>query len=1154
MASYRDAQQALRNLQQGIRMFGAAVKRASKEVGTFTTNVTRAHYHVLGQYTFPLEQEVCEDEGSQVRPVTSYNILGQILIFPAPLLAWFSALTWLPLLGNTVQSIPKGFVSAINLSLKDCFGVSLPYRTVLGINMGRDTRNVVRRVLYGGLGYLAGAIPGLALSIFFMGIKHTFVTFGRIFTECIDYALPNGWGILQKCIFGEGGDADDDRPGWKKYGIGLIGLVIGIVSGLAAMLVIGFSRAVLKFVWIAGGLMADGLSYLGRRIKENAFTTARTFAWFANITLRAGGKIEADNVFSAGWGIPGLIMGSISGLVGMLVIGAARIIFWALKKMLNAVVAGFRYAWDASVAIAKFCWTASGYGYDVLKDNALTFGRTFAWFFNKTSPWEIQVLNIFDDASDQRLRLKKYGIGLPGLVVGGVSGILAMLVMGACRIVKRVLEGGWYVLEKNVLAFCRIFACLVNKALPWAMPELHVFEENEPGLSWVKNTVWLPGGILGAVSGLLAMLVVGAVRIVFWALEKMLNAVVAGFRYAWDASVAIARICWTALGYGVDALKDNALTLGRTFAWFFNKTSPLKIQMLNIFDDASDQRSYSKKYGIGIFGLIVGSVSGLSVMPLIGAARIIFWVLKQIVNAGIAGLGYVCRVAVAIADFCGTVLGYGLDGIKHNVLTLGRVFSGCVDYALPEGRKGLQKYIFGEGDENTDNRPVWKKYGVGFLGLVIGSVSGAIAILAIYIARGIWKMGGIIWQGLNILCQCISHIIISVANFVIEKGTAFLRCAGGVFKNSAWTLIRTFAWFFNKTSPWKVPAVNIFDNAGDQRSGLEKYGAGVIGLIVGGVSGLVAMLAMGILRIVFFGLRNIFKSWCVLSGSFINMGMERFWFKGSTGDIRSEGEKAIGFLGYVVACLTTLPFASLVFVIRKTPSFCGTLLGIIAMVAASIVILPCKLLSKIFKYWRGIHRFNDPNDFDDPIIQRFKNLYSSLSMAGEFTVYANVVEDGSGEKSYFSFIRKCFTLNMNTRTEEILDQLLETYRTYKNKSVKEERFEQKDEIFTESAAFKEVIETIKADYIQGCTFNTKEIEEIHNEIDELGKFIKEYLQLAEEPGAGIAVRQRIVIPHIYSKLSRPSWAAFFRGIDEVSFPSHSEEESFAPEGTPYEFF
>jgi hypothetical protein len=206
-----------------------------------------------------------------------------------------------------------------------------------------------------------------------------------------------------------------------------------------------------------------------------------------------------------------------------------------------------------------------------------------------------------------------------------------------------------------------------------------------------------------------------------------------------------------------------------------------------------------------------------------------------------------------------------------------------------------------------------------------------------------------------------------------------------------------------------------------------------------------------------------------------------------------------------------------------------------------VIVLPCKLLSKIGKCIFNVRRFGQVDEHD-ALIQKFKNLYSSLTMGGRFKEGERIKENGDGEKSYFSFVRKCFTLNMNTRTEKVLDCLLERYR--KNHDTFDE------------AAIDSIIAEMKKQYTVGCIDRKDEIEHIHDEIDALAGFIKGYLldvnqepseageeepgaeeqkQEAgagqdEQPGEAVFCSSCEVPKGLYrNKQKGPSWAEFFRG-------------------------
>src|SRR5271166_6531548 len=110
---------ALTDFGNAIKAAAGAVKQAVETATTYNKQVVSAYYHLAGDYTFPIEREVFQ-EGAKIPSVSDLGP-AQIPLWVVPVIpaVIISSVTWIPLIGNSVQSFVKGFVQVANMPMLD---------------------------------------------------------------------------------------------------------------------------------------------------------------------------------------------------------------------------------------------------------------------------------------------------------------------------------------------------------------------------------------------------------------------------------------------------------------------------------------------------------------------------------------------------------------------------------------------------------------------------------------------------------------------------------------------------------------------------------------------------------------------------------------------------------------------------------------------------------------------------------------------------------------------------------------------------------------------------------------------------------------------------------------------------------------------------
>lgn len=1030
--------EAALNLQEGLSAAIRAIKETSRLASEFTKHSVRAHYNLIGKFTFPIEQEITETRPPSPKDL---NKIGQFALGLSGVLpvTWVSSVTLIPLVGNSIQSLIRSFVACFDLPT----GNKLKVPHVLGMT-DDDNRNVVRKYMFGGIGIVFGGIVGVTATL----ISNSINTGTRSFNSIANFALANNDQFSIPYFHHK-----DERHWAKKYLLGFPGLIFGGLTGIASAVLIGF----------------------GRTVSNTLLTTLRFSLVMSNLVLHRKDKIginkdKREKVEKFGFGLPGYLFGTVFGSVGILAILGGRFItnnvktakrtvvslsnlvmhpedkqpFYGLEQndkkrgVFRKYILGFPGLVLGGV-IGAFSIVVIGVA-RMITNIAKTTKRTFVTIFNAGLRAEDKIkADGLEQNDGKRGVFRKYILGFPGLILGGLSGTLTTLIVHSAK------------------TFANTFVSMTRFALhPKDKDKLPGDSlSSSPRHKIHKFLIGFPGLILGGIIGSFSILAVSLGRIMTNSAKSFLRVVVTcanailheddklhlkGLGEDDDRPLffqAVAGLPGLFLGDVVGSLAFVSIALGRVvtnsfktgrqvFVLFSNsvlakdENDPEKDDRFNTDFIAKDKRPNRQKYGFGLPGVIFGGILGCVSIATIGFGRV----------------------------------------ITNSAKSFGSIFVSLSRLALhPEDKHEIS------GDSlSSDGRSRIRKFVVGFPGLVLGSLFGVASILTIGVGR-------IITNNLKTLVRT----VVTFSNFVLAPPEDMIL-RNGLEQN-------------------------------ERRSFFRKYILGLPGLLLGGVIGLFSAGLIGLGRVV----SQSVKSWSFFSGSLMNGAIEKPYFTGLGGDGREAKEKILGALGYPLAICTTLPVAMLTYATRKLPAVLSLGLGAVV----SPIVFICKSLSKTYKKFNELIRFPAPLQ-NDEYIKRFKNIYSSLDTFGKLSAGTKLPVNGTGEKSWSSFIRKCFTFNAKSVTERTLDEILVSYK--KGDCNDEEKAAQ---FFNNSEQFKAAVLKVKNYYSNDCFVTDDDIKNTFHEIDDVADFVVNYMH--QQKGVPLDIPKDFYTKH------QKTWSAAFWG-------------------------
>ena len=460
----------LRAFQDGMKELGQAIKSIAVISKKFTTDTARAHYNTLGQYTFPIEQELVGTEPPQVDKL---NLLGQSALFvPIILPSLVLSLTVFPLIGNNLQSIPHGIKDMANLALED-LTQEQRFSTHDHRNWWRQSYGLPAYLISGlVLGIPSAVAIALGRSCYhsFFSVPHTFIPIVNLALP-VDYAMDlpvpeersrtQQWlgypGLLLGCGFGSVAAAGIMliRVAVNSY-LSLIRFTIyGVnlaLSGNAMHDLADDNRNLTSFLLGAPGiLLGSMLGAISGFVVTTAITAARTAAENWNTVLTNDDMFmladDQRHPLSCLVGfLPGTILGTIAGLLGVLTISVGRFLINTYKSFkifllhgLNLGLPGAsQFATEDNRQVLSSHWfgalgAIAGAVCGFTLGTLVSMSITSYFTFSKLTNIALHADNQINLPVEETRGWPGIIMGSPGYLLGGISGVISMLAVAFSR-------------------------------------------------------------------------------------------------------------------------------------------------------------------------------------------------------------------------------------------------------------------------------------------------------------------------------------------------------------------------------------------------------------------------------------------------------------------------------------------------------------------------------------------------------------------------------------------------------------------------------------------------------------------------------------------------------------------------------------------------
>lgn len=577
---------------------------------------------------------------------------------------------------------------------------------------------------------------------------------------------------------------------WYRVVYGLPGLVFGTALGLVSAGIIGFVRSI-----------------------TNSFKTIpHSFASVVNLAL------DEDDEFEE-WGLNqdkrpfaqkyilgafGLLLGGMAGVIGFGVVGIGRVISNSFKTTRAIFISEINLVLDSEIEVKdkrswaqKYLLGAMGIPFGVFLGTVgfLTIGisRIISNSWQTTKHLAISGANLPRHSNEQlpgglsedhRSALHRYVLGLPGLIIGAFAALLAI---GVSSIRRIIIE--------SAKTTATVFIEISQFALEEEAEDLSLLPDLRPERRFADRFQFgAPGLVLGTIAGSLSFLVIIAARIIKNSAESAILGFAAVTNLALDEE---------------DELDEGKLT--------------------------NDKRSFTNRYILGGFGLLLGTAAGTLGFTTVLLARIIHNSIQTAIS--VSGSAYKLALNrqsnVIEGDqrpgFHKYILGF--PGLIIGLFTGALAFTfGCIQRVISESIVSLQEAFtvvvnqaLPEAIELTDNkRHPLDRFIFGGLGLAGGAILGFAGFLAIGIARIIVSSA-----------ESAAHSFASVTNLALHKEDRF----------KTWGLKQ------------------------DKRPPHITYGLGFPGIILGAIAGMVGFIDVAFGRII----SNSFQTAFSLSVSAINI-------------------------------------------------------------------------------------------------------------------------------------------------------------------------------------------------------------------------------------------------------------------------------------------
>jgi hypothetical protein len=703
---------ALDGINEGLRSIGSALTAAGQALKacavlckTVTTNTTRASYDLVGEYTYPIEQELTKTQPPHFSDVPVPGIV--VLFFPIILPTVILSVTVIPLVANSVIYLPRTYASFANVALLDTEEDQIKY--------GPDERGALRW-LYGIPGTLLGGVAG------FFSIP--FILIGRVISNsCKSFAFP--FCAMMDAFVPEKYAAKITLRDCSSFShlLGGLGFLAGVISGMVGVVAVSVGRFLINTcvsAWrdfrnvtnyalpdryrfsvgeddrsissIRLGYIGRGLGYFlgifGAFLANSGRSMVASFKSITNLSLPTNMEFAPDAaderpMVMEELGILGLIPGGLAGALSFIAVGIARFFvntvlgFWsALRTVTNAGLPAekvFKPLAEDLQPDLRFGFLGYAFGAVAgafaafVASSAITFAGTFATMTNLALHADDKIKL----GTDTRSTLGKC-VGVLGFT-GALFGLIGAFAVGVGRILLNLFSG----------AFKNSFFTYLNYGLP--ADEARIVPPFEK--PWYF-------GVIGKVFGMLA----GGVAALM----------VSGFN-----------------------------SFGRAFTNVANTALHPEDQAVL----AEDKRTAIAKR-LGYVGYAFGALAGLLVIPFIGIGRIITNTCKSFVrffiitfNWGLPadGLNVVEEEKRNWASRVFGVLGIITGAVTGFLFAIG--FSSYFSAAIIFTR--MTNLVLDRNDAMAvhESKRNWGAHILGVPGIPLGFISGLIAMTTVAVAR-----------------------------------------------------------------------------------------------------------------------------------------------------------------------------------------------------------------------------------------------------------------------------------------------------------------------------------------------------------------------------------------------------------------------------------
>lgn len=959
-----------------------------------------------------------------------------------------------------------------------------------------QARLLIDYYLFGALGLLMGSVAG-SLGFLLIGSLRIISNSAKSAIHC--FITITNLALAKEDRFVNWGLEQDRRSKSLKYILGLPGILLGGLGGILGYLDVTFGRMTINSFKTAVSLTVSSMNLI--RDENNQIKRG--------ITQDSSRKPFQKYVL----GFPGLVLGLLSCPLAMTFTLVQRTLIESTETSIEVLILMTNLALPKKISrssdIERNPTARFGFGFPgllfgiipgtisvlsigfvrIVTNSAKSFMRTFVSFIkiglppaNKSIPGGL--------LEDDRSNIQRFILGFTGVVLGGIFGLVSLKIVILTRILMNSLRTAF---ELNISSYNLIRA--EDEQLEGGI---------EKSISKQPQYIWgAPGFIFGALISPLTMTLA--------ILERILH-----------QSILSAREMTTSLMNVILTKKiENAAVL---------------------------KRSLVNQYVFGMPGQLVGIMSGSIAFCSILIGRIGINSRESFLHA-FSSLTNFAQGNTALIEQYGLrkdsrltsqTYGFGLPGIVLglSIGVIGFLTVGFVRVVAHSTYSAVGLFLYGinlaqeknnqvKGGITDDSRSPFKKYVLGFPGLMCGTIFSLFGFSSSLVFRVMRES----YHSINFSFVKLINLISLKENFRPDQlkkqsfvGRFILGFPGlfiggiigalgiigevfdRIFKESYESAVRVFLGMTNLTLDKENPLIFKSYHSNDERSRKTKYLLGLPGIIIGAVGGILSCTSI----LGFKLLKNNVISFKNLSGAILNASIGYTLFSGLSKDNRTLFSKLSGSIGYIACGLITLPMGVLVFSIKKiVPIGIGLFIGIFT---APLIGLLKGINQKLKK-----HRFNNESaEFNHSEIQKFKNIYSSLTPAGQLPENKEILENQTGKKGALCFLRKTLTLNTSTITEYTLDKVLIAYRNSANPS----------QFFEEELP--NILDDVKEHYhIVSCLESNRHRLQRESQIDEIGQVIKNYL-----------MNNIRTIPKVYSKTT-PSWSSLFWG-DELSGDKSAE--------------